>query len=106
MSAQLARHGDVLLVPCYKTEGELISHKGQFPLAFGEVTGHSHRLTVKNPNNMKVFQTGTNLYIVLMEVGILTHEEHSTVEIQPGTYRRDMEREYSYIDMDMKQVID
>lgn len=101
-----ARHGDVLLVPVDKPEGELVAHKGMFPLAFGEVTGHSHKLAVKNPDNLKVYQKGVSLFLVLMEVGTLTHEEHSTIEIQPGTYRRDMEREWDYAQKSMRKVQD
>jgi hypothetical protein len=103
---QLARHGDVLLVPVEQVEGELVSHNGSYPLAFGEITNHSHQLRVKNPEHMKVYQQGATLYVVLMEVGTLTHEEHSTIEIQPGTYRRDMEREFDYALESMRQVID
>lgn len=100
------RHGDVVLVPVQSTEGELVTHKGNYPLAFGEVTGHSHQLRVKNPANMKVYQKGESLYVVLLEVGTLTHEEHKTIEIEPGTYRRDMEREYDYAMETLRQVVD
>lgn len=88
------RHGDCLLLPTGKVEGVEQKHSGQFILAAGEATGHHHRLTVKNPDNMKVYKTDTTLYVVLMEVGTLTHEEHKLIEIQPGTYELDMETEY------------
>lgn len=100
------RHGDVILVPVDTTEGEVVEHSGIHPLAFGEITNHSHKLSVKNPENLKVFQKGATLYLVLMEVGTLTHEEHKTIEIMPGTYRRDMEREYDYAKESMRQVVD
>lgn len=100
------RHGDVLLVPVETSEGVEVKHSGQYPLAFGEVTGHSHRLTVKNPANMKVYQAGDKLFVCLLEVGTLTHEEHKTIEIQPGTYRRDMEREYDYFLESIRSVQD
>jgi hypothetical protein len=100
------RHSDVLILPVDSMEGELVKHNGSFALALGEATGHSHQLRVKNPENLKVFQKGATVYFMLMEVGTLTHEEHSTIEIQPGTYRRDMEREYDYMLEDMRQVQD
>ncbi len=100
------RHGDVLLTKVNVPEGQEIKHKGSHPLAFGEITGHKHMLTVKDANNMKIMQAGKNLYIILMEIGTLTHEEHKTIEIQPGTYKMDFEREYDYASEDMRQVVD
>lgn len=103
---QFFRHGDVLLKSVNSVEGSPVEHTGAFPLAFGEVTGHSHQLRVKNPANMKVFQVGPKLFIQLMEVGELTHEEHSKILIQPGTYERTMEREFDYALDSMRQVQD
>ncbi len=102
----IVRHGDVILRPVSSTEGQEVKHKGMYQLAFGEVTGHSHRLTVKNPANMKVYQMGEKLFVCLMEVGELTHEEHATVEVPVGTYERTMEREYDYALESMRKVVD
>lgn len=103
-----ARHGDVILVPVdvVPSEFPLAKHNGACVLAWGEITSHSHQLRVKNPENLKVFQLGPKLYVQLLEVGTLTHEEHKTIEIQPGTYRRDMEREYDYAMESFRTVID
>ena len=100
------RHGDVLLRPVESVEGSEVKHTGSYPLAFGEVTGHSHQLRVKDPKDMKVFQVGEKLFVQLMEVGELTHEEHHKVLVQPGTYERTMEREYDYAMESMRNVID
>ena len=102
------RHGDVLLtrvetMPSSKEE----KHTGEYILAYGEVTGHCHRLRVKNPKNLTVTKDKTgNLYLALTEVGTLTHEEHKKIEILPGVYRMTFEREYDYAMESMRKVID
>lgn len=100
------RHGDVLLTRVEKAEGDPITHDGSYPLAFGEITGHKHLLTVKNPENMKITKVGNNLFICLMEVGTLSHEEHAKLEIDPGIYKMTTEREFDYCEMDMRTVAD
>lgn len=101
------RHGDVLLTPIDKLpEGAVVTHNGQHILAYGEATGHAHRLTVTKPENMKVVKVGSDTYLCLLEVGTLTHEEHKTLEIVPAIYKMTFEREYSYVDEAMKKVVD
>lgn len=106
MSHSHYRHGDVLLSRVETPEGESVQHNGSYILAFGEVTGHKHVLRVKNPENLKVYKNGQTLYLMLMEVGTVTHEEHSLIEILPGTYKMDFEREYDYALESMRQSID
>ncbi len=103
---QFYRHGDVLLTKVNHQEGEELNHKGSYPLAFGEITGHKHMLSVQNPKNMKITKVGSNLFICLMEIGTLVHEEHKTIEIEPGIYKMDFEREYDYMLEDMRKVVD
>lgn len=107
METKYVRHGDVLLSPVESLpEGTTIAHKGEHVLAWGEITGHAHRLRVKNQDNLKVIQAADGLYLCLMEVGTLTHEEHAKVEIPAGTYKMNFEREFDYAMEDMRQVVD
>lgn len=93
------RQGDVLLqristlpadaAPC-KVEGDVI-------LAWGEVTGHAHRL---KPETVKPFAKGgvwsptAERFIQALDGAQLTHEEHSTITLPAGTYRVVQQREY------------
>lgn len=101
------RHGDVLLSSVKDMpSGKEIAHSGNYTVAYGEVTGHSHRLSVKNVHGMKVIQAVDGIYLCLMEVGTLEHQEHKTLTIEPGIYRIGQEREYSYVDKQMEKVRD
>lgn len=102
------RHGDVLLsrIRVLPDGLEEQKHRGECILASGEVTGHHHRLTVKNPANMRVFQKEQKIYVMLMEVGTLTHEEHKEVRVPIGTYERTFEREFDYALDSLRTVID
>ena len=94
------RQGDVLLVqvdeipsdatPC-KVEGDVI-------LAYGEVTGHAHRLeagTVKPLAKGGVWEPTAERFIQVLEGAVLRHEEHGSIPIPKGRYRVVQQREYS-----------
>lgn len=101
------RHGDVLLTRIDSLpDGKVIDHKGQHVLAWGEVTGHAHRLTVQNNNEMKVIQKDGTFYISLTVPAPLTHEEHSKIEVPSGIYKMTFEREYDYFLETISQVQD
>lgn len=84
------RHGDVLIetvdiIP----ESKLL--KGRKELAFGEVTGHAHRVDVG-----ELFETKEGqLYLRVKKLAKLSHEEHKTVPLNPGCYKLTIKRQYS-----------
>lgn len=103
----LYRHGDVLLTRVDNLpKGKEIPHEGEYILAYGEVTGHAHRLTVEQKDGMKILQSNGIFYISLTIPAPLTHEEHKTIEVQPGIYRIGQEREYDYCSMEMRRIAD
>ena len=54
--------------------------KGRRELAFGEVTGHAHRIDVGD-----LFQTKDGeLYLNAPRLATLTHEEHKTAKVPAG----------------------
>lgn len=63
----------------------------------GEVTGHSHKLV-----GGSVYKKGNNIYLVLKEKGSLVHEEHGTIELEPGKYAVQRQREYVSKDEERK----
>jgi hypothetical protein len=107
-TAKRYRHGDVLLSPIQSVpvSAREIPHSGEYTLAYGEATGHHHRLRVAEPSSMKVFTDKGTLYVQLMEIGTLVHEEHHQLEIVPAVYRMSMEIEYDPFERMMKKVVD
>lgn len=100
-------HGDVNLHLVNKLEGQPVAHKGSFTLALGEVTGHSHRLTVQNPDDLEIRKDAQgNMYFHLKSEGKLDHEEHGVLIVQPGTYKQIAEREFDWFALKTHQVVD
>lgn len=107
MEKQPIRHGDVNLHPYEgKIEGEKVTHKGTFKLALGEVTGHSHRISTKNPTDLEIYETAFGRIVVLKSEGIISHEEHKTLTVPAGTYIQKQEREFDWFQKVSRQVID
>lgn len=104
---KIIRHGDVSLHPVETSKGKTIEHNGEFVVEWGEVTGHGHRLKVKNPEDL-IIQKDTNgdFYFTLKSKGIISHEEHKTLTIQPGTYKKIIEREYDHFNHSIHRVVD
>jgi hypothetical protein len=97
MKKIMFRQGDVLiekiknlpdnLQPIRRTEGKLI-------LAHGEATGHHHAISDENCDLLSD-ESGVTYLDVKEAVAMLTHQEHSTIEIPAGNYRVIRQREYS-----------
>lgn len=88
------RQGDVLLVPAELPQGAVQAEsKGDVILAYGEVTGHAHR--IKESTKVRMWAAGAERFLQVMEAAALTHEEHATVTIPPGVYKLPMQVEYS-----------
>jgi len=87
------RHGDVLIA----TADSLPPGARKRPnltLAYGEITGHSHR--VKEPGAAELWESGGVLFLkVVDETATLIHEEHLTITLPHGLYRVWRQREYT-----------
>lgn len=91
------RHGDINFRETKKIEGELIKHDGSFIVGYGETTGHKHVLKVADKNDLIIKKDAIgNYYFELLSEGILTHEEHETISIKPGIYKKIQEREVDH----------
>ena len=101
------RNGDINLHEVEKMKGEIVEHKGSIIIGYGEATGHHHRLTVKNPANLIVRQDGDTWYFELLEDGQITHEEHKTIQIKKGIYKKVHELEVDHFAKSIvRKVID
>ena len=91
MGSKTFRHGDVQLIVVDSIPGDAVSLGERKELAFGEVTGHAHRIDVG-----ELFQTKNGeLYLKVDNLGKLSHEEHTTQDIPKGCYRVGIKRQYS-----------
>ena len=100
------RHGDVSLHQISELPENLkeIKHSGSFALALGEVTGHSHKIISKE---MQIFQDEKGLFFLKVnQPAQISHEEHKTVTLMPGIYKREMEQEFDYFLETTRQVQD
>jgi hypothetical protein len=89
----LYRHGDVI-VKGIKTLPEGAKKRGNVTLAYGEMTGHSHRIA--DPNTAQTFECNGQLYLeVTSATALLIHEEHAAIELAKGVYHVWQQREYT-----------
>lgn len=87
------RHGDVLVAPI----AELPTHTQKQPslvLAWGEITGHSHRIAESGA--AEVLRANGEMFLhVIAPHATLIHEEHKPIVLPQGFYRVWFQREYS-----------
>ena len=83
------RQGDVIVQTTNSIKGKKLEH---LTLAEGEVTGHSHQITKGEADLYE--HEGTLFLRVNSEEALLTHEEHTTVELPKGDYKINIQREY------------
>jgi hypothetical protein len=89
------RQGDVLLVrvaslPC-EAKPEPASDQSVI-LAYGEVTGHAHRLSSQG---VTLYSFNDDRLLEVRQPSDLTHEEHAPLKIEPGIYKVVRQREYT-----------
>ena len=83
----------------------LIQSKDGNVLAFGEVTGHSHKLiseqclVLQEPKTLKKF-------IKTEQEVELIHQEHDTIQIPKGMFEIINEREFDVFAQEIRQVLD
>lgn len=104
----IARHGDVFI---FKVEDEMstdgFKEAKNSILAYGEVTGHSHKLEVENLGDLMVDPTADSaaaqdLKFELKAEGTLTHQEHEVIKLKPGKYIAVIQEEYDPVEYTRK----
>ena len=96
------RHGD-LCIKQVKRLPEGLKEKKSNVLAVGETTGHAH---VLQGERFKMYEKDNVLYLSVQEVTPLTHEEHKRIDIAPGEYIIQTEKEYNPFDDEINKVSD
>lgn len=82
------RQGDVLLVPAQAIPVQA-KPQTHLTLAYGEVTGHSHRFAAGSAATFfRPDDAGPGGgWLEVRETALLEHEEHTALAIPPGLYR-------------------
>lgn len=98
-------------IPLYPFNGEItgtkVKHTGSVVLALGEKTGHKHTISTINPDDLQAWKQLEGGWIITLKTeGTLTHNQHGTLTIAPGTYRVGQEREHDYFSEVTRRVID
>lgn len=96
----LIRHGDVILVPSEVPPGTkpVRRVRGRLVLAEGEATGHAHVIEDADARLVCAEEAEELRMWLLVEAAApvaLTHEEHATLLVPPGTYEVRRAREYT-----------
>ena len=89
----LWRQGDVLIESIDAIPADAELREGPPILAYGEATGHSHR--VEAPETAQVWVLYGQLYLKLQSSATIVHDEHGPITLPAGTYRVWQQREYT-----------
>jgi hypothetical protein len=96
------RHGDVLIAPIAAIPERARSRPSPV-LAYGEITGHSHRIA--DPEAAEFFELDGIIFMkVMAESTTVVHEEHKPITLPRGTYRVWQQREYT--PQEIRRVVD
>lgn len=103
------RHGDLGIskVTTLPQGAKKIYHGNEFVLAWGEVTGHKHLMfDPETQESITVLEDEGTRYLDLKKPVKIRHEEHKTITVEKGLYIVKHEREWDYIENDMRKVVD
>ena len=99
-------HGDVILTKTsLPKDFESMPKVEDDCLAYGEATGHAHKLFGENFDLRECPKTKTRHLRVVSPV-LLKHQEHDQVEIPPGEYTIGIQKEYDPFEKLTRRVID
>ncbi len=102
------RQGDVLLRKIDNVSPYLQFQEvgKEYVVAEGEKTGHKHKLASNGGIQIAGYGIGGGLTATLAMPGVLTHDEHAPIELEPGTYGITQEQELDHADRRMHDVAD
>lgn len=100
------RQGDVLLLPVDGIPAATPAPRdnGRLILAYGEVTGHAHRIDAPEAEATILTTEDNRRFLRIVSAVALVHEEHATVTIPPGDY--ELPRQVEYTPAELRNVAD
>lgn len=97
------RHGDIMVATVENLPSKAVVRQGAPVLAWGEVTGHSHR--IEDASAATFYTVGNEgFFVVHVDSTRLIHEEHGPIVLSKGTYRFWHQREY--FPNEIRRVVD
>lgn len=94
MKEAIYRQGDVLIRRIQSLPKQKAQQRLTGILAYGEVTGHAHR--VEDMRQSELLEIGKGLFLRVGEDGVrVIHEEHAPVELPAGNYEIEIQKEYT-----------
>lgn len=88
------RQGDVLILPVKEIPTGL-KRTNRVTLAFGDATGHNHSIN-SGAEGFAENENGLADYVnVTADTADLTHQEHDTITLPKGKYRKIIQVEYT-----------
>jgi hypothetical protein len=101
------QQGDVLIMPVAEipaTAKKVKPVEHGFVLAGGEATGHAHTLAIIPETTM--WNDGTIIYVSLLKLSIVRHEEHKHITLPAGKYKIGIVREVDPFQEEVRKVKD
>lgn len=87
------RQGDVMFARISKSPSGERKKRENGIVAYGEVTGHMHR--VECLEQAEVCEVENGLYLRVGEAGVrIVHDEHAAIALPPGEFQVVLQREY------------
>ena len=94
MKNAIYRQGDVLVRRIQSLPSQIAQPRLTGIVAYGEVTGHAHR--VEDLTKAELLECGSGLYLRVGAEGVrLIHEEHAPINLPAGNYEIEIQREYT-----------
>lgn len=103
------QQGDVSLERIDKLPKEAKLKKADkrgFVLMEGEATGHFHSIAETNPEICELYEVNGVLYVKASKSVNLTHQEHSTLTLEPGIWKVGQIKEFDYLQNMTRSVVD
>ena len=99
------RQGDVWIegIKNIPQEAKAVKRTGDVILAYGEVTGHAHRIAAPL-DAVDVLQEAERIILNVRTPVTVTHEEHGPIVLEPGIYASYVQREYDPIEEERRVV--
>ena len=105
---EVGMHGDVAIYRVEELPREFLTMKKEPHgcLAYGEATGHAHKL-FDGEFDLRVDPVETTVrHLRVIEPVKLRHQEHKEVTLLPGNYRIGIQREYDPFEKRIREVAD
>ena len=105
MKNRMGFHGDVLFIEVNEIPKEAKKVKEDtrgYVLAEGESTGHYHAIN----DDIEMYEVNGVIYIKNDTPVKVTHQEHHTTTVPPGTWRIGITKEYDHLTEEERNVAD